>query len=330
MVNLWVKVMHGLESSQESAAFYIDYCRRNGGLFSIRADDHTGGNHQRLSGGKLCALKWSYFPVSVSREDDVNKRIYHVGTQQVSVGIAKLVGQSNIHLSAPVSSIEDHKTHITITTTNGQEFLGRKCIVTIPTAMLQDINFQPPLPPRLREMHDTSRLGHYNKVIICYDQPWWRDLGFNGFFLSYEGPVAMARDTSVEEANHYSITCFVNGEAGAEWAKFYPHERRSQVLKQIGFIFNVDPDSEAFRPIEVFEQIWKDEKYSQGALAPISEIGNYTKFWDVYGKPVGNLHFAGTEFSTHWKGYMEGALCSGEHEAQVVAAIINKPLCSQL
>lgn len=32
MVNLWVKAMHGLESKEESAAFFIDYCRRNGGL----------------------------------------------------------------------------------------------------------------------------------------------------------------------------------------------------------------------------------------------------------------------------------------------------------
>jgi monoamine oxidase len=51
MINLWVQVMHGLDSTEESAAFFIDYCRRNGGLFSIRADDESGGNHQRLHGG---------------------------------------------------------------------------------------------------------------------------------------------------------------------------------------------------------------------------------------------------------------------------------------
>lgn len=53
MINLWARVMHGVESTQESAAFFIDYCRRNGGLFSIRADDHTGGQYLRLKGGKL-------------------------------------------------------------------------------------------------------------------------------------------------------------------------------------------------------------------------------------------------------------------------------------
>ena len=53
MVNLWVRVMHGLESTQESAAWFIDYCRRNKGLLAIRADDHTGGNYMRITTGKL-------------------------------------------------------------------------------------------------------------------------------------------------------------------------------------------------------------------------------------------------------------------------------------
>lgn len=52
MVNLWVKVMHGMESTEESAAFFIDYCRRNKGLLAIRADDHTGGQYMRFHEGE--------------------------------------------------------------------------------------------------------------------------------------------------------------------------------------------------------------------------------------------------------------------------------------
>lgn len=51
LINIWAKVMHGVESTQESAAFFIDYCRRNKGLLAIRADDHTGGQHLRLHAG---------------------------------------------------------------------------------------------------------------------------------------------------------------------------------------------------------------------------------------------------------------------------------------
>jgi monoamine oxidase len=51
LINVWAKVMHGVESTEESAAFFIDYCRRNKGLLAIRADDHTGGQYLRLCDG---------------------------------------------------------------------------------------------------------------------------------------------------------------------------------------------------------------------------------------------------------------------------------------
>jgi hypothetical protein len=53
LVNVWSKVMHGVESTQQSAAFFIDYCRRNKGLLAIRADDHTGGQYLRLPDGEI-------------------------------------------------------------------------------------------------------------------------------------------------------------------------------------------------------------------------------------------------------------------------------------
>ncbi len=83
--------------------------------------------------------------------------------------------------------------------------------------------------------------------------------------------------------------------------------------------------TEVWRPHEFFDQIWKHEQYSKGALAPVTALGHYTKYASVYGKPVGNLHFVGTEFSRDWKGYMEGALVSGE----LGAAEVSRSLQSQ-
>jgi monoamine oxidase len=53
MVNIWVREMHGLESTEESAAHFIDYLRTNHGLIAARADYHTGGNYMRLEDGKF-------------------------------------------------------------------------------------------------------------------------------------------------------------------------------------------------------------------------------------------------------------------------------------
>jgi monoamine oxidase len=297
MVNLWVRVMHGIESTEESAAWFIDYCRTNHGLLAIRADDHTGGQYLRLTGG----------------------------AQQIPDGLANLVGRNNIRLSSPVLSINDFKSHVAVTTTTGQTYIGKKCIVSVPSTMYQDMTISPPLPAPVQDVANNTKLGHYNKAIVCYDTPWWRDLGYNGFVMSFKGPVIVARDTSIDEKRLYALTCFVNGNEGEKWSRMHPHERRSVVLDQLATLYNVSADSEVYRPIEFFDQIWKHEQYSKGALAPVTAIGHYTKYASVYGKPVGNLHFVGTEFSRDWKGYMEGALVSGE----LGAAEVSKSLQNQ-
>lgn len=185
--------------------------------------------------------------------------------------------------------------------------------------MYKELGITPALPSAVQEVTNHTVLGDYNKAIVCYDRPWWRSNGFNGYFASYTGPVILARDTSVDDRNHFSLTCFVNGLPGRKWSKLPSHERRAVVLKQLAKVYNAGPDSEVMRPIEVFDQVWQHEEFSRGALAPVHAIGHLTKYANVYGKPVGNLHFVGTEYSDEWKGYMEGALCSGEKGAREVA-----------
>ncbi|KAL1874766.1 hypothetical protein VTK73DRAFT_185 [Phialemonium thermophilum] len=290
MLNLWTRVMHGLESTEESAAWFIEYCRSNRGLLAIRADDHTGGNYMRLPSG----------------------------TQSIAKGIASLFGESKIFLSSPVASIENHKSQVVVTTTNGKVFHAKKAIISIPSTMYKELNFSPPLPEAVQTVTNCTRLGHYNKAIVLYNKPWWRELGFNGFMMSYKGPACVVRDTSIDDAGVYGFTCFVNGREGEKWSQLYPHQRRKVILDQLAAAFNVGKDSEVYRPVEFFDQIWQHEVFSRGALAPVTAIGHLTKYAHVYGKPVGNLHFVGTEYSNDWKGYMEGALASGEKGAKEV------------
>jgi monoamine oxidase len=229
-----------------------------------------------------------------------------------------LIGNGKVHLSSPVASIEDNGRQVAVTTTTGKTFIGKKVIISLPCAMLKDLNFSPPLPKRLKEVTDAAFIGDYNKAIIVYDRPWWRHQGFNGLLLSYTGPVCVARDTSIDELGFFSLTCFVNGHPGREWSKLYPHQRRKVVLEQLAKAYAQDKTSELFRPIEIIDQIWQHEQYSRGALTSITKIGHLTEYADVYGKPTGNVHFVGTEYSPEWKGYMEGALCSGEIGAREV------------
>lgn len=296
MINVWVRVMHGLESTEESAAWFIEYCRTNHGLLAIRGDDRTGGNYMRIK----------------------------CGTQTIAKGIAELVGHENIHLSSPVSSIEQNKKQVTVKTTTGKVIKAKKLIISIPSAMLKELSFSPPLPARAQEVYNNAKLGHYNKAIVFYKKPWWRESGFNGFVMDINGPACVIRDTSFDDEGIYGFTCFTNGSVGEEWAKRTPEKRRKVVLDQLAHAFNAGRDSEVYEPLEYIEQIWKHEQYSRGALAPVTKIGHLSKYRDIYGKAIGHIHFVGTEYATHWKGYMEGALTSGDAGAKEVIEALKK------
>ncbi|KAL4899312.1 hypothetical protein BDW74DRAFT_183845 [Aspergillus multicolor] len=180
MVNLWARAMHGVELSEESAAYFIDYCRSNHGLLAVRADDQIGGNYLRLQNG----------------------------TTEIAGGIAALVGSERLFPSTPVTSIEDQKTtgRVVVRSKNGAEFIARKCIVSIPSTMYRELSFTPSLPPRLREIINTTRLSHYNKAIVFYRRSWWRDLSYNSFAFSYIRPVCIVHDLCIPKRDLYAFT----------------------------------------------------------------------------------------------------------------------------
>jgi monoamine oxidase len=52
MVNVWTQVMLGFDSTEISAAFFVDYCGRGGGLMQMRSDRKHGGQQLRIRQGQ--------------------------------------------------------------------------------------------------------------------------------------------------------------------------------------------------------------------------------------------------------------------------------------
>lgn len=52
--------------------------------------------------------------------------------------------------------------------------------------------------------------------------------------------------------------------------------------------------------------------------------GGLSAFEHVLRAPSGRLHFVGTETAYEWKGYMDGAVRSGERGAQEVLVAMNR------
>ena len=58
--------------------------------------------------------------------------------------------------------------------------------------------------------------------------------------------------------------------------------------------------------------------WSRGGPVGIHGPGTLLAYGPALRQPVGRIHWAGTETSTYWNGYMDGAVRSGERAAQEV------------
>jgi monoamine oxidase len=69
---------------------------------------------------------------------------------------------------------------------------------------------------------------------------------------------------------------------------------------------------------------WGDYKYALGAYSERRAINQWTKAKDCLQQPFQRVYFAGTETALEWRGYVEGALESGERQGQKIATMIKE------
>lgn len=288
-----VRAMLGVEPSELSALYFLDYCKSGGGYMLMRSDLKNGGQYLRIA----------------------------QGTQSFSIGLAGELPAESVVLLSPVRRIEQSNGTVHVTSARGR-YEASRVIVSVPTPLYNEITFDPPLPLEKTQLARSTRLGSYCKMITLYKRPWWRDAHLCGLTQSCHGPFAVTRDTSVDSKGHYSLTCFVVGEPARRWAALPSADRKVAVLQQIQKLFG--PFVTVVEPFEIVEQIWKDEQWSQGCPCPVMAPGDLTKFESVLRAPTGRIHYVGTETAFEWKGYMEGAVRSGERGAQEVLSALKK------
>jgi monoamine oxidase len=93
-----------------------------------------------------------------------------------------------------------------------------------------------------------------------------------------------------------------------------PQEGRDKVLGEFVSFFG----DEARSPKDFFETRWTTEQWTRGCPVGIAGPGTLLAYGDQMRQPVGAIHWAGTETSTYWNGYMDGAVRSGERAAKEV------------
>jgi monoamine oxidase len=291
LVSVATRPIFGAEPRDLSLLFVLFYIAASGneqnpGTFERNFNTRDGAQEQRLEGG----------------------------SQLLARRVAKALGGSVV-LGSPVSRIKQDGGGVTVHSRR-LTVRAKRAIVAIPPTLAGRIDYRPPLPTARDQL--TSRLsqGTLIKVTCVYPTPFWRDDGLNGTAVSVPGLVNATFDDSPEDGSVGVVFGFVGGDSARKFVTMSKSDRRQAVLDQFVQFFGDD----AADPKQYIETNWTAQRWTRGCPVGIHGPGTLLAYGSALRERVGRIHWAGTETSTYWNGYMDGAVRSGERAAAEVLA----------
>jgi monoamine oxidase len=239
------------------------------------------------------------------------------GTQLVTQRMAARLGKKRVLRKQAVKRIAQKRGGVVIHTKR-LEVHAKRVIVAVPPTLAGRIDYRPDLQPERDQLTQRLPQGNLTKVAAVYDRPFWRDAGLTGTAVSTDGLVNATFDDTPPGGSPGVLFGFVGGDQSRAFNVLPAGDRRGAVLAQFAKFFG----SAASGAIAYLESNWAAERWSRGSPVGIAGPGVYTGYGPALRQPVGRIHWAGTETSTYWNGYMDGAVRSGERAAAEVLAEI--------
>jgi len=140
--------------------------------------------------------------------------------------------------------------------------------------------------------------------------------GYSGEILSTDGPIILSYDATGynKKKEVPALVCFVCGNNALKWSTLGMDKLKIAIVDQLVELFG----EEAKDVKEILIKNWLEENWSRGCYVGIMTPGTLSSVGDALRSPVGRIHWAGTETSSRFIGYMEGAVLSGERVANEV------------
>jgi monoamine oxidase len=282
-----VRSIFGAEPSEMSLLFALYYIAAAG-------NESTAGTFERLFGTR-----------NGSNQDRI-----HGGSQRIALELAARLGARRVLLNRPVRRIVQTGKGVTVDA-DGLSVGAKRVIVAVPPALAGRIQYTPLLPPLRDQFTQRVAQGTQIKFEAIYPRPFWRDAGLSGFSINDVGPCQVVFDNSPPDGAPGVLVGFVCGQNARAYAERADAELRDAALDGFARIFGYA----ARNPVDVFQQHWSKEEWSRGCPVGIVPPGVLLDNGVALRRPVGRVHWAGTETSTYWNGYMDGAIRAGERAA---------------
>jgi len=287
-----VQAVFAASSAQLSLLHAAHYLHSAGG-WSKLTDSEGGAQQDRVEGGMQ--------PVAerlASRLPDGTMRLFHAVTS-----IAQHDDGVRIGVSAPAGPTE---------------LEAERVVVAVPPTLAGRIAYDPPLGAQRDQLVQHMPQGSVVKFHVLYEEPWWRDEGLSGMVLAPGEPIGVTFDCTPPAGRPGLISGFFEGPAAVAAGEQTMEERRDVVVDVLARAMG-----ERARDVAGYvDRDWSAEPFTRGCYGAHLPPGAWTVYGPALRRPVGRIHWAGTETAEHWTGYIDGAIDSGQRvAAEVLAAL---------
>jgi monoamine oxidase len=231
--------------------------------------------------------------------------------------MATQLGKENVVLSSPVRKITRLRDRVQVES-DKLIAVGQRVIVAIPPPLAGRLQYSPALPADRDQLTQRFPMGSVMKVIAIYDKPFWRDQGYSGQVVADTPPVQVTFDNTPPSGSPGALMGFVEATSSRQLNTVSKATLKAKVLDNFGTYFG-EP---ARHPIAFFEKRWDNDIWHRGCPVCFTPPGVLLDYGQAIRRPVGRIHWAGTETSTYWNGYMDGAVRSGERAAAEVRKLL--------
>jgi monoamine oxidase len=238
------------------------------------------------------------------------------GTQQIAERLAKGLGRRVVR-NTPVRRIVVSGGYADVVSDRYVN-RARRVIVALPPALAGRIQYEPALPALRDGLMQRMPQGNLVKVQAVYEQPFWRAEGLSGTAIADVGPCNVMFDSSPRSGRPGILLGFIGGDEARAFVRLSATARRGAALASLARAFG----PRALEPVDFLEADWADDPWARGCPVGIAPPGLLTTYGPALREPVGRIHWAGTETSTYWNGYMDGAIRAGKRAAHEVLAAL--------
>jgi monoamine oxidase len=236
------------------------------------------------------------------------------GVPEVANRMAAALG-SAVCLSSPVRRIAQDGNGAVIHA-GSLDVHAKYVIVAAPPLLAGRIDYDPALPADTSHLLAAMPAGFMLRVQVVYAKPFWRRDGLTGESAATPSALPVTIDQTPVSGTPGVLSCYAFGPNGAKLATLAAAERRSLFLHELVMRFG----PEAAHPTGYLETDWQAEPWSRGGMIGHFMPGALTSWGPALRRPVGRIHWAGSERATEMHGLMEGAVRSGERAAAEILA----------